>query len=59
MKNLTWKLNVFFFSLVLLLHLIRLVFGFEVQFAGWNVPLWLSGLAVLVLAFLLYLNYKE
>ena len=42
------------FSLVALLHGLRLVFGWEAIIAGWVVPPWLSGLGLLVAGFLSY-----
>jgi hypothetical protein len=36
------------FALVALLHLLRLVYGWEVTFAGWVVPLWISVIGLIV-----------
>ena len=40
------------FGIVALLHLHRLVFGWEVIVAGWSVPRWLSTLGTLIAGFL-------
>ena len=40
------------FSLVAALHLLRIVLGWTVVVAGWHVPLWVSWLAIAVLAVL-------
>jgi hypothetical protein len=41
------------FTVVALLHLIRLIFGWSIVVAGWHVPLWFSWLAIVVLAVLI------
>jgi hypothetical protein len=38
------------FSLVAVIHLMRFALGWSVQLGTWNVPLWMSLLAVLVSA---------
>ncbi|MCZ6490150.1 MAG: hypothetical protein O7A06_06430 [Acidobacteria bacterium] len=42
------------FSLVALLHGLRLVFGWEAIIAGWMAPPWASGVAVLMAGYLSY-----
>ncbi|MCE0521515.1 MAG: hypothetical protein LV480_01220 [Methylacidiphilales bacterium] len=42
--------STFIFTLVAVVHLIRLVLGWPVQLDTWSVPLWVSGLALLVSA---------
>jgi hypothetical protein len=47
------------FALVALLHLLRLVYGWEVTFAGWVVPLWLSVIGLIVAGGLATLVWRE
>lgn len=42
------------FLLIALLHLARLIFGWEAIIGGWSVPTWISGVALLVAAYLGY-----
>ncbi len=42
------------FLLIALGHLVRLVFGVPVVVLGVSIPLWASGVAVLVMGFLAY-----
>ncbi len=46
------------FSLVALLHVLRLVFGWEAIIAGWVVPPWLSGVAMLIVGYLSYEGFR-
>ena len=43
------------FSVIALLHLARLVFGWEAVIGGWFVPAWVSVAALLIAG---YLGYK-
>ena len=43
-----------FFSLIGLLHLLRLVFGWEAIIGGLIVPMWASWVAILVAGYLAY-----
>ena len=43
-----------FFSLIGLLHLLRLVFGWEANIGGLIVPMWASWVAILVAGYLAY-----
>lgn len=52
-------INVGLFSLIGLLHLLRLVLGWPAQISGWNVPMWLSIIAVLASGVLVYFNGKH
>jgi hypothetical protein len=36
------------FGIVALVHVLRLVFGWPAEVAGWNVPLWVSWAAIAV-----------
>jgi hypothetical protein len=42
------------FLLIAVLHLLRLVFGWEAVFEGWSVPQWLSAVALVVAGYLAY-----
>ena len=46
------------FSLIALLHALRLVYDWNAVIAGWEVPMWLSGLSVIVSGFLAYNAFK-
>jgi hypothetical protein len=47
------------FALVALLHLLRLVYGWQVVFNGWTVPMWLSWLGLIVAGALSALVWRE
>jgi len=46
------------FSLIALLHALRLVYGWSAVIGGWEVPMWLSGLAVVSAGYLAYGAFK-
>lgn len=49
-------------TLALLMHVLRITRGWDLQIASWSVPLWLSAIAVvlgLVLLFLILKAYKK
>lgn len=46
------------FLLIALLHLGRLIFGWEAIIGGWAVPTWISVIALLVAAYLGYEGLK-
>ena len=46
------------FLLVAAVHLLRLVFRWEVILAGWQVPLWISAVAFLIAASLAYEGFR-
>ena len=48
-----------FFLILALVHALRLVFKWEVMVAGWQVPMWLSGVAVVVGAYLAYEGFRK
>lgn len=50
--------NLVIFSLIFLLHLIRIFTGFHAQFGNWIVPIWVSWLAGIISLVVVYLNYK-
>jgi hypothetical protein len=47
------------FAIVALLHLLRLIYGWEVTFAGWVVPLWLSVIGLIVAGGLALMVWRE
>lgn len=47
------------FGMVALLHILRLAFGWEVTFQGGVVPLWVSGLGVVVAGGLAIMVWRE
>ena len=46
------------FSLIALLHALRLVYGWDAVIGGWAVPMWLSGAAVVLSGYLAYSAFK-
>ena len=46
------------FSLVAVLHALRLLLGWEAVIGGWNVPLWLSWVALAVSGYLAYTAFN-
>ncbi len=46
------------FSLIALLHALRLVYGWSAVIGGWEVPMWLSGLSVVLAGYLAYSAFK-
>jgi len=40
------------FTLVFLLHVLRLVYGWSAMIGGWTVPIWVSWIGVVVSGFL-------
>jgi hypothetical protein len=47
------------FSLICLLHVVRLMTGLEVVVGGWVVPLWVSVPGAIVMGGLAYMLWKE
>lgn len=46
------------FSLIALLHILRIVYNWPAQIGGWNVPMWISWLAVVIAGALAYQGFK-
>ena len=46
------------FSIIAVLHVLRLLFGWEAMIGGWNVPLWVSWVAIAVSGYLGYTAFK-
>ncbi len=42
------------FSIITVLHLTRIIYGWSAVVGGWQVPLWVSWIAVLVAGYLAY-----
>jgi len=47
------------FAVMALLQLLRVLFGWTAQIANWQIPIWVSIIAVLVAGTLAYLNLKK
>ena len=47
------------FLVIALVHLLRIVFGWPAQLAGWSVPLWLSWLALVVTGALAWFGFRQ
>lgn len=48
----------FLFGLIALLHAARLLYGWEAVIGNWQLPLWLSGVGLLVSGYLTYTAYR-
>jgi len=46
------------FFLIAMLHLLRLARGWQVTLAGWEMPTWVSWVALVVAAFLAYEGFR-
>lgn len=46
------------FSLIALLHTLRLIYGWNTVIGGFEVPMWLSGVAVVLAGYLSYSAFK-
>jgi len=44
-------------GVVAFVHFLRLVFGWPVEIGAWNAPMWLSGVGVVVAAFISYMSF--
>lgn len=51
--------SVLVFSIVSVLHMLRLVFGWEVSVEGWVVPMWISVPGFAVAALLAFMLWRE
>ena len=52
-----FKFNAVIFGLVVLVHLIRLIFGWELKLSTWMAPMYISGIAILLAGFLCWENW--
>jgi len=46
------------FSLVALLHLVRIIFGWNAMLGSWSAPMWLSWVALIVTGALAYFGFS-
>jgi len=46
------------FSLIALLHLVRIIFGWSAMLGSWSVPMWLSWVALIVTGALAYFGFS-
>ncbi|MBI2666792.1 hypothetical protein HYX13_04225 [Candidatus Woesearchaeota archaeon] len=51
--------NILLFSLIGTAHLARLLWQWEISFAGWSVPLWLNAVFVVLAGALVLMNGKQ
>ncbi len=52
-------LNIVLFSVVAIMHFLRFVLGIPVYVGSFELPLWLSGAAVIVLVFMIWQNWVK
>lgn len=52
------KVTGLIFSVITILHVLRLIFGWDAVLGGWQVPVWLSFIAVALGGFLAYSAFK-
>ena len=57
-KNTFPKLAAAIFLIVAVAHALRLIFKWEVVIADWHVPMWLSGFAFVIAAYLAYEGFR-
>ena len=58
-KNKALTLAAVIFGLIALLHLLRSIFSWSARIANFDVPLWLSYIAVVVAGYLAWLMYSS
>ncbi len=46
------------FAIVAIMHLLRLIFGWQLNLFGWAAPYWLSGIGTVAAAFLSYASFQ-
>ncbi|MBI2611001.1 hypothetical protein HYW60_03660 [Candidatus Kaiserbacteria bacterium] len=56
-QKMYFKVSSGVFALVALLHLARVLFGWDAVIGGWMVPMWLSWVALIVAGYLAYSGY--
>jgi uncharacterized protein involved in cysteine biosynthesis len=47
------------FLVVAIMHLLRIIFGWQVEIGGLSIPFWVSWLGVLVASTLAYLGFTQ
>jgi len=53
------KIAIAIFSLICLVHIVRLVVGLDITVGGWAVPLWISVPGAIVTGGLAFMLWKE
>jgi hypothetical protein len=48
-----------FLMVISILHILRIVLNVEVLINGWDVPLWINGVAAIITGFLSIMLWKE
>ena len=46
------------FAVIAMPHFLRMTFAWEAAIGGWNVPMWVSGIAVIVGIYLSYQSFR-
>ncbi len=58
-RKTTLLINVIVFDFIAVLHILRILFEWEARIAWFMLPLWISGLAVVLAGYLAWNNYVE
>jgi branched-subunit amino acid permease len=58
LKTVLW-INVIVFAIVAIFHLLRVLLNWDLQIGNWLAPVWLSVIAVIITATMVYLNSKH
>lgn len=53
------KVNVGLFSLIGVLHLLRILLQWDVRFGDWQVPYWMNVLGIVIAGVMVWLNGKH
>lgn len=53
-----YNITLIIFSLMALLHALRLIYGWSAVIGGFEIPMWLSGLAIIIAAYLAYSAFR-
>ncbi len=53
------KINVGLFSLIGVLHLLRILLQWDVRFGDWQVPYWMNVLGIVIAGVMVWLNGKH
>ncbi len=46
------------FSIIAVLHLLRIILGWHAEIGGWVVPMWLSWVALIMAGYLAFAGFK-
>ena len=57
--NTILKLNIIFFLLISIIHLLRILARWDVSINRWQVPWWINILAIIILGFFIYANARR